>query len=309
LKGHVSDADMTAEDRDDLLKKVAQARDQLASRYFDTGRRQYFPEGCDAEVYTKPQLIVVLGCRDQNLLRERVSAAWVLMKQIDPSSNPFLVLSGGGDGHELSEAQRMLKLLSEECEKHSGSTLIHNYTKAAGVRTLKLKENNIQVLLEEDSRDTLGNAVFSWFTLQLHSCPYGLRAIDPNKLERMVLVTDSLHAPRSYDIFRRVFAFRTGAAQTSAPQIAVRTVKRGKTADDTHKSQEALRSESRVNAETFRLVNLLTNGYDVIENGHVRSILGQMLRLHEYYKGRWDLVRKYQLCWNTPDTNEERLER
>jgi hypothetical protein len=307
LKGHVSDADMTAEDRDELLKKVAQARDQLASRYFDTGRRKYFPEGCDADVFRRPQLIVVLGCRNQSLLRERVSAAWVMMKEMESTSNPFLVLSGGGDGHELSEAQRMLKLLSEECETHSGSTLIVNQTKTGGVLMLKPKVNGIQVLLEEDSRDTLGNAVFSWFTLQLHNCPYGLRAGDPNKLERMVLVTDSLHAPRSYDIFRRVFAFRPHSAQTSAPRIAVRTVKRAMSADDRHKSQESLRSESRVNAETFRLVNLLTNGYDVIENGHVRSILGQMLRLHEYYKGRWDLVRKYQQCWNTPNDSEEPL--
>jgi CBS domain-containing protein len=301
LKGHVSDADMTADARDQLLDKVARARERLASRYFDTGIRTYFPEGTDSEVCRKPQLIVVLGCRSQSLLKERVSAAWELMKQMEPSSDPFLVLSGGGDGHVESEAKRMLKLLRDESDSHSGSKLTTNHSKELGSLTLKLKENNIEILLEEDSRDTLGNAVFSWFTLRLHRFPYGLRAEDAVQLERMVLITDGLHAPRSYDIFRRVFAFRTASTETFAPKIAVRTVDRGKSADDHQKSQEALRSESRVNAETFRLVNLLTNGYDVIENGHVRSILGQMLRLHEFYKGRWDLVRKYQECWNTPE--------
>ena len=304
LKGHVSNADMKADDQKALLDKISNARSELVERYSDAGKHnEYFPESSEKEVYEKPQIIIVLGCRGQHFLRERVSAAWQVMKQMHkPASTPILVLSGGGDGHEVTEAERMLKLLQEECDRQPGSALSSQQHKM-NAATLTINGNAIDVVLEKDSRDTLGNAVFSWFSLYLYGCRYGLRTSDPNRLERMVLVTDGIHAPRSYDIFRRIFAFRSPSAGPPGPKIAVRAVERSMSLTDKgNTSLGHLRSESQVNLEIFRLVNLLTNGYDIIENGHIRSILGQMLRLHEFYKGRWDLVRKYQKCWNENDT-------
>jgi hypothetical protein len=162
------------------------------------------------------------------------------------------------------------------------------------------KDNNprADIVLEEDSLDTLGNALFTWLTLKREGKRYGLVNTSENKLRRLLIVTDGIHAPRSYDIFRRVFAFRTvGSEAEDAPNIAVKVVTPPEIGENVIQvALDHMKSEAKTNNEIFRLSNPLASGFDVIGNGHVRSIFSQMIRLHELYRGRWDLVRKYHSC-------------
>jgi hypothetical protein len=248
------------------------------------------PPDSNPAVKKNPELIVVLGCRGEKELRERVEAALYVVKHMkDTSSLRAIVLSGGGDGQITTEARRMLQVI-----KSKPGTHIEPKSGMANWFALEYCGRSIDVALEEDSLDTLGNAVFSWLTLKLTGERFGLTG-STNRLERLLLVTNGMHAPRSHDIFRRVFAFRSALGVNESPEIVVRAVNLKPRKDSA--ALDNLRSEAIANNETFRLVNPLTNGYDPIANGHVRSILGQMLRLHELYKNRWDLVRKYQACW------------
>jgi hypothetical protein len=64
LKGHVSNADMKADDQRALLENISRTRNELVRRYSDAGKHnEYFPESSEEEVYKKPQIIIVLGCR------------------------------------------------------------------------------------------------------------------------------------------------------------------------------------------------------------------------------------------------------
>jgi hypothetical protein len=301
LKGYVSDADMKKEEQEKLLENIGKARQRLVTLYSRAATTKYFPADANTNVYTDPQLIVVLGCEGQEALCERAAAAVDVLRWMECDSTT-MVLSGGGFGHYKSEAERMLEKIEEDCRRYDSSSTLR--PKKDGWHTLMIRGKTVTIALEEDSLDTLGNAVLSWLTLKLLGTEYSLTADDPNRLKRLVLVTDALHAPRSHDIFRRVFAFRPNKEGEEGPSIVVRTVDRSTTLtpDQSNTALEHLRSEARVNAEIFRLVNPLTNGYDVIGNGHVRSILAQMLRLHNYYKGRWDLVRKYRHCWHDEAT-------
>lgn len=298
LLGHLPATGMTKIEHDKLREQIKAARAGLARRYQDAAASNYFPVAPEKVAYELPELVIILGCRPENKLRERVEAALDVVRR-SKGAPPTLVLSGGGDGHAQSEAQRMMEHLQR-------SEPDIRPQQKRGWSTLVLGERSIDVVLEEDSLDTLGNAVFTWLTLKMEGDRYGLTSASTHRLERIVLVTDAIHAPRAHDIFRRVFAFRSQDQSGDGPIIVVRTVKTDASIAEAGSSAlEHLRSEATANNEIFRLVNPLTNGFDVIADGHVRSILGQMLRLHKLYSNRWDLVRKYHRCWSKQDRKDE----
>lgn len=300
LKGHVANEETQEKDHAELLKKITTAREHLVTRYTEAATGQYYPADAVPDVYTNPQIVVVLGCKDNVAMNDRIAAAIDVIRDMRSDCPvPALVLSGGGFGQEKSEAERMLEELRCKYFEKDSSSSLSKHGEKPNWWVLKTLGRTFEVALEQDSLDTLGNAIFSWLTLKLDGEKFGLRSTSRNRLERLVVVTDGIHAPRSYDIFRRVFAFRPGALGVEhAPRIVVRTAASPVlTSEEKKVALDHLRSESLTNAEIFRLVNPLTNGFDVIENGHVRSVLGQMLRLHKLYHGRWDLVRKYHNCW------------
>ncbi len=291
LKGHVSKATMSRKDQEVLLGRIVSAKNRLVKQYSQAVTQHYYPTNAMQAIYKKPEVIIVLGCKDGDQQTRRVEAALSVVENLGATRRPVtMVLSGGGSGHEQSEAQVMFDMLQSRLAQ---ATKLRS---KPGMWTISRRGYaKVMVMLEEDSLDTLGNAVFSWLLLKLNG--YKLLGSDKNRLKRLVLVTDGMHAPRSYDVFRRVFAFRTDASKTpSGPQIVVRTAEK-KESEDERTALEHLRSESQTNNEIYRLVNPLHNGFDVIDDGHVRSILGQMLRLHKLYLHRWDLARKYQQCW------------
>jgi len=328
LEGYVSDRDMKEQEQRALLGQVSAARDHLVERYMRaSASSKYFPHE-DKRPLADVEVIVVLGCKDKDMLRARVRGARAALKEAwfdappDRGSSPdrrTLVLSGGGSWHDKTEAQLML----EELEREYASAEIKRTSAPTADcttsrwYTIRVGSKSARIVLEEDSLDTLGNALFSWLTLRLLGDYYGLESISAKRLGMLMLVTDRLHAPRSYDLFRRVFAFRPKRDEfdprrdepeevshetPEPPKLLVRLVEGG--LKDSHTiALNHLTSESQTNTEIFRMVSVLSNQYDTIGNGHVRSILGQMLRLHKLYKGRWDLVRKYSSCWSSaPDS-------
>lgn len=307
LKEHVPEIDISIDegiakrDRQKLLRRVGALRSRLAKVYSAGSKSAYFPQSAPQRACTNPQAIVVLGCKEDELLDKRVRAAFDVIRQIVTSSKcrPVIVFSGGGFAHDRTEARSMLdkfgtllRAVGGRVDGEQGQCHSLHYPDG----------QTVDVLLEEDSLDTLGNAVFSWFTLKIASrfrmessaSLSDLAAPDVPRLERLLLVTDRIHAPRSYDIFRRIFALR---GEPRLLELAVKTVEQHEHQDEVQQALANLRSEAQTNGEVFRLVNLMTNGFDVIADGHGRSILGQMLRLHGLYKARWDLVRKYRTAW------------
>lgn len=294
LKGHVSDGELDKDQQDALLAKIGKVKNLLQKKYLKSGEASQFPVGVPSKTWTAPEVIVVLGCTGEEFLLHRVGAAFALIRDMDAkAARPTLVLSGGGFGHRESEARRMLAMLRTLCRESKGRASLDPDPGADGTYTLSIGKRGARVLIEEDSLDTLGNAVLSWLTLKAAG-EHNLTADKKPRLDRVVVVTDGVHAPRSYDVFRRVFAFREVDGREEWPNIVVRTARAGEySRDEIQMATDNLRSEAMTNAEIYRLVNPLTNSYDVIHNGHIRSVLGQMLRLHKLYGGRWDLVRRY----------------
>jgi CBS domain-containing protein len=293
LEGHLSGPSTGPEKVKALREKIAKAKTTFITTYRRLAEGQSYYPNDDKSIYEAPEAIIVLGCKREAPLKARVSEAVNVVKAMRKGCPPpTLILSGGGFGERESEARRMLRMLREHPAVDASGI---DEDPRASAWTVKVAGRQVHVALEEDSLDTLGNAVFSWCTLKLHS-QIKLESRDPGRLDRLVVVTDRLHAPRSFDIFRRVFAFRP--PEKGTPRLAVRlagTLSSERTEEAA--SLDHLRTEAIANSQIFRLVNPLTNGYDIMEDGHIRSILAQMLRLHEQYKKRWDLARKYQQCW------------
>jgi CBS domain-containing protein len=292
-KGYICNSGSSTGIWEKLKTDIPKLRAKFAEQYARISSTKTYPSDFDRKVLDEPEIIVVLGSNDKGVTEVRVQALTDLFVTKKLMSPPTLVLSGGGVWQGESEASFMLKKLQNVLPRMTLSLVKDGWYKLID------KDNNprADVVLEEDSLDTLGNAVFTWLTLKRED-RYGLVATSTNKLQRLLIVTDGLHAPRSYDVFRRVFAFRTvGSEPEAAPNMAVKVAAPSEiSADALRVALDHMRSEARTNNEIFRLSNPLASGFDVIGDGHVRSILSQMIRLHERYRERWDLVRKYHSC-------------
>jgi uncharacterized SAM-binding protein YcdF (DUF218 family) len=277
-------------DRDSLKQKIAMARKEIVQAYTRSSAGQSYYPVADKNVTDSPEVIVVLGCKRDARLFDRIDEAVKVIKEARTNGPTTVIFSGGGSDDQHSGAGRMLARFRQL------GVAMSNAEDELGFWNAEISNHKLRILLEEDSLDTLGNAVFSWCTLKLHG-QRGLEAKDNPRLDRLVVVTDRLHAPRSFDLFRRVFAFRP--PHKGVPTMVVRLAKTvSNQKDEETVGMEHLRTEAVANSQSFRLINPLTNGLDVMEDGHVRSLFAQMLRLHPYYENRGDLARKYRRCWS-----------
>lgn len=122
-----------------------------------------------------PVVLVVLGCKIDSTQKERVGLAYEEHQKLRSSNRVVkcIVFSGGGTSGVQSEAAAMREMW------------------------MSLSANDDQTLLfcEEDSLDTVGNAVFTKLLIREH--------ID--RTAHIRVITSKYHAPRSLAIFRRVF--------------------------------------------------------------------------------------------------------
>jgi uncharacterized SAM-binding protein YcdF (DUF218 family) len=136
----------------------------------------------------KTDAIVVLGCKPAARLRRRVECGVRLYRK---GVAPVLLLSGGGNGPE-PEAEIMLRI------------------------ALALGAPQAALLIEPNSRDTVGNARETAIVLRAH----GLRSV--------VLVSDRAHLRRAALLFRLAgvaVVGRSGVRSPSLPREIVATIR------------------------------------------------------------------------------------
>lgn len=208
----------------------------------------------DEAAWQQPHCIFVLAHEEYRVLIRRVQAALPIIRAHEDA---LIVLCGGGFDRRRTEAQQMEHVLT----KH-------------GVPSSRL-------ILEEDSVDTIGNAIFA----KLHLRALGFLSRIPNR-GGLVVITSRFHAVRALDTFRQVFGTR----------YAVCTVGVKTTWDSEGRLQLAsneLISGSRASREIFGVENYVDGGISSIPQGDDSSLFFQLLLHHELYRHRYDLVRKY----------------
>jgi uncharacterized SAM-binding protein YcdF (DUF218 family) len=131
---------------------------------------------------------------------------------------------------------------------------------------------------EEDSLETIGNALFGKFVL------LDREFLRPG--DRIVVLTSAFHAPRSLTIFRRVFG----------PDHEVAAV----TVDTTRGAEEEIRlaahelgTDARSSREIFGLTDPLTGTTSPVAPGDHATLFCLLLLHHDLYRHRHDLRRKY----------------
>lgn len=204
----------------------------------------------DKAAYEQPDVIVILGA-NRSVLEKRLAFALPLIEAFPTST---VVLSGGG---------RTIKL---------EAAVMRDYLIAKGVAAHRL-------VMESDSLDTAGNAVFTSMAL----------ARKPNLGSKVLLVTSSFHAPRALFLFQNILDKRF--------QLAVASV-----------SQETANPSQRVDSELQQqatsINDLLTwavipgrKSLNATPVSGTCSVFYQLLLNHKLYASRWDLSRKYaDLC-------------
>ncbi len=215
-------------------------------RFFSVTELVGEPAACEA-----PDFIVVLACRTVALMKDRVQAAIPLIAE---HPDACVVLSGGGFDPLETEARLMQRTLEAEqvvCPR---------------------------LLLEEDSIDTVGNAIFTRLRLRQE----GLLT-EP---ARLVIVTSDFHAVRSLNIFRK--SFGAGCEIAVVPVATARDLD-----EELDLAAHELMTDSRSSAEIFCLRDFFAERLAPIAPGDDRALFLQLLLHHDLYKHRYDLVRKY----------------
>lgn len=194
-----------------------------------------------------PDIIVILGAH-RALLEQRLAFALTIIRK-----NPAvpIILSGGGRTYELE----------------------------AGIMLDFLQKNNVMnpMVMETDSLDTVGNAVFTDFKLKENNITG----------KSILIITSSFHGPISLFLFQKILSSDYNLAVALAPYDAE---------DFRVKIDHELRQQAIINDTLLHWEALpgqaqsrpVHNSYDV---------LYQMFTHHELYLARWDLARKYiELC-------------
>ncbi|GGA98885.1 hypothetical protein GCM10011491_28910 [Brucella endophytica] len=197
----------------------------------------------DESAYRSPDGIVILGANQPRLDQRLAHALPIIQRYKDVP----VILSGGGRTIAL-EAQTM-----------------HDYLARHGVAEDRL-------IMEPDSLDTIGNAVFSGLALMKKGIRGG----------KMLLVTSDFHAPRALFLFRSVLGpgFRVAVSSTASPGTDV-----------------AARIESELQQEALAIRDVLH--WPAIAGQPPRPVEGicgvfyQLLLRHKLYESRWDLARRY----------------
>jgi uncharacterized SAM-binding protein YcdF (DUF218 family) len=197
----------------------------------------------DERAYQSPDIIVILGA-GPSALSQRLDHALPIIQRFEKVP---VVLSGGGRTITL-EAQAM-----------------HDYLKNNGVAEDRL-------IMEPDSLDTVGNAVFTGFTLAKKNIRSG----------KILLVTSDFHAPRALFLFQSILGSRFRVAVSPTPSVT---------------EDLPARIEAELQEEALAVRDLLH--WPPIGGAPPRRVKGlcdvfyQLLLRHKLYEARWDLARRY----------------
>lgn len=195
------------------------------------------------------EIVIVLGCKDKNEQSKRVNNA--IYYVTNSSQNVKAVLfSGGGYNINKSEAQLMNEEFASKCKL------------------------NIPIYCEEDSMDTVGNALFSRHTIDsnlLHSL---------NKQYIIKVFTSTFHVKRTYEIFAHVFD------PSSLTVIG---------SNDYGFNDSLIESELKstiLSDNSIFTIKCGENANKLTHNDWKMSMI-QLFLNHDLYKKRYDLMRKY----------------
>lgn len=201
----------------------------------------------DQAAWKHPAIIVILGA-NRTVLDQRLNFALTLITKFPEAP---IVLSGGGRSFEPEAA-----VMREFLQRHN----VPN-----------------PLILETDSLDTVGNAVFTDF------------AFKENHLsgKSILLITSSFHAPRSLFLFQNIFPpeykFAVALAPYDKEDLLVRI--------DSELQQLA------TSIDTLLHWGMLPGQKQVKSIKNACDVLFQMQMHHKLYLSRWDLARKYSaLC-------------
>ena len=200
-----------------------------------------------------PQFVFALSCNSQEMLRMRVEGA---LQFAEKNKDSHLILCGGGFNPIHTDAQIMNQMVTEK----------------------KFPED--RVIFEDDSIDTIGNALFSKLILKQ-------KKLLPEKA-RLLVSTSAFHSVRSLNIFRKVYGPNY--------DIAVVPIK---TVFDNERQirlvAHELSSDNMSSREIFSLHDFgdIEGGMGQVTPGDEKSIFFQLLLHHNYYLHRYDLTRKY----------------
>ena len=211
------------------------------------------------ELQGSPDYVIILGANDPAVLHTRTQKGIEIARK-HPTAK--FILSGGGVWTGETEAQKMQEIFMNQCD------------------------DSCQIYKEEDSLDTIGNAMFSKLLIVQNGWMLRNRHI--------MIITSDYHAIRVLSIFRRIFAPKTPIIvevirtpsfeqQHILPELTVREMSTAH-----HSNFSIFRPEgSLVRLEQVKHSPQEPKTWDESE------IFYHILMKHNMYKNRFDLLRKY----------------
>ena len=205
------------------------------------------------EAYKNPDIIIGVGCNLPNLKLRGIGLA-ELAKE-----HPDVDLLFSGAGYALN---------------HTESGWLGGYLADEGISSERM-------LYEEDSMDTIGNAVLS----KLHLKKLGRLS----KIKNLIVVTSGFNANRTLNVFQKVFGKDTQIAVAGVGANVSGSIQRwivGELKSDALSSEQIFRCRNFFETSSLQLEDIPT--------GDEVAFFYQMLIHHDFYKRRFDLLRKYK---------------
>ena len=227
------------------------ARQKIILKYLD-----YFSEnahvGDDPNSF-KADFVILLGSNNPEILKSRVER---FAEVIPAHPRATVIVSGAGRWEHETEAESVRSGLMQMFPDR----VIHK---------------------EEDSLDTVGNAVFTKLLIR----SLGLTPENKN----LLIVTSDFHAIRTLHIFKKVYDPGTTISVTgSKTQVGQEQLIK--------LSLNELNSGNTSSASIFRFApfNVFQELDTKIPAGSDRDIFYQLIIRHDMYRNRFDLLRKYK---------------
>lgn len=200
-----------------------------------------------AALAQRADVLVVLGCQNEAELGARVEAAARAIREAGAHRAPLVVLSGGA--------------------KYRGGT---EASVLAGRLARRLHGRAVRMLEENDSLDTVGNALFTAYLLR------------PATFRTVAVVTSDFHTDRSRQYFERVLPPGTRVIAIGA--------KPGPRTD-----VEIARRAAHEKASLTRSMAELFDAPPPLPRGALDELLVRLVERHPYYRGRGDLLRRHRI--------------
>ncbi len=240
----------------DVIRKLDRKREEILDFYLT-----YFEDNDvigDSDVLYHADYIFVLASKHMEILLDRARHA---VRFIRNRPKAIIILCGGGFMCQQTESEQMLAFLQSQDD---------------------LGLTPERVVIEDDSIDTVGNAVLSKLKLRQK------KLLAPSG--KLMLVTSDFHAIRAIHIFRRVYGSGYSIALARVPSNYTAEKKRQFAAHELKSDSESCRGIFSINY----FVGMALRPHDSIKLGDERTYFYQMILEHEYYRHRYDLIRKYQ---------------